>query len=169
MWKSYLWFPIISLVRIYCPPQRELSAKFCLQMTVDEFKRQVQDEFAVVLSWHEVRALQKLYGEPGITSAVTACPCRAGVSNRQSVLFASPPPVVELHDITQRADETGLTSWLCGTTALTFPHVAYPFDASQRAHPHSSYAVLPPHTIELRRTLHHQFQIYHGADETAIT
>lgn len=36
-----------------------------LQMTVDEFKRQVQDHFGVVLSWHEVRALQKLYGKPG--------------------------------------------------------------------------------------------------------
>lgn len=36
-----------------------------LQMAMDEFKRQIQDHFAVVLSWNEVRALQKLYGEPG--------------------------------------------------------------------------------------------------------
>lgn len=34
-------------------------------MSMDEFKRQVQNQFAVVLSWDEVRALQKLYGDPG--------------------------------------------------------------------------------------------------------
>lgn len=34
-------------------------------MSLDEFKRQVQNQFTVVLSWDEVRALQKLYGEPG--------------------------------------------------------------------------------------------------------
>ncbi|CAN0267089.1 unnamed protein product [Ectocarpus sp. 8 AP-2014] len=33
-------------------------------MSMDEFKRQVQNQFAVVLSWDEVRALQKLYGDP---------------------------------------------------------------------------------------------------------
>lgn len=36
-----------------------------LKMSLDEFKRQVQNQFTVVLSWDEVRALQKLYGEPG--------------------------------------------------------------------------------------------------------
>lgn len=35
------------------------------QMSLEEFKRQVQNQFAVVLSWEEIRALQKLYGEPG--------------------------------------------------------------------------------------------------------
>lgn len=35
------------------------------QMSLEEFKRQVQNQFAVVLSWDEVRALQKLYGDPG--------------------------------------------------------------------------------------------------------
>lgn len=34
-------------------------------MSMDEFKRQVQNQFTVVLSWDEVRALQKLYGDPG--------------------------------------------------------------------------------------------------------
>lgn len=34
-------------------------------MSLDEFKRQVQNQFAIVLSWEEIRALQKLYGEPG--------------------------------------------------------------------------------------------------------
>lgn len=34
-------------------------------MSLEEFKRQVQNQFAVVLSWDEVRALQKLYGGAG--------------------------------------------------------------------------------------------------------
>eukprot|EP00903_Cladosiphon_okamuranus_P009058 g8660.t1 len=32
-------------------------------MSLEEFKRQVQNQFSVVLSWDEVRALQKLYGD----------------------------------------------------------------------------------------------------------
>lgn len=34
-------------------------------MPLDEFKRQVQNQFAIVLSWEEIRALHKLYGDPG--------------------------------------------------------------------------------------------------------
>lgn len=56
---------------------------FYLQMTVDEFKRQVQDHFAVVLSWNEVRALQKLYGEPGTYSHTVLCPSRVDAHKHQ--------------------------------------------------------------------------------------
>ena len=35
------------------------------QMSIEEFKRQVQNHFAVALSWDEVRALKKIYGDPG--------------------------------------------------------------------------------------------------------
>ncbi|CAM9163822.1 unnamed protein product, partial [Discosporangium mesarthrocarpum] len=33
-------------------------------MSLDEFKRQVQNQFAIALSWDEVRGLQKLCGNP---------------------------------------------------------------------------------------------------------
>ncbi|CAM9821115.1 unnamed protein product, partial [Phaeothamnion confervicola] len=33
-------------------------------MTSEEFKREVQNQFSVTLSWDEVRALARLYGDP---------------------------------------------------------------------------------------------------------
>ena len=66
-------YELYELYEMFDLYQLNARTPILLQMTMDEFKRQIQDHFAVVLSWNEVRALQKLYGEPGRHCVSRSC------------------------------------------------------------------------------------------------